>query len=96
MLSKAEHLPELDKDLQEHINNEFRQQVKLTDKQLPSIGSINLMNSYGQLNCVTISDSSDLMATGMADSSIKVFWLNEDSLKRSLNLVTYEGSDLLN
>ena len=68
----------------------------MSEKQLPSIGSINLLNSYGQLNCVTLSDTGDLLACGMSDSSIKVFWLNDESLKRSLNLVSFSGPDLVN
>lgn len=82
-------MPELEKELQDLINSEFRQQSKLSEKQLPSIGSINLLNAYQQVNCTTLSDSQDLMACGMSDSTIKVFWLNEESLKRSLNLGKY-------
>lgn len=43
---------------------------------LPTIGSINVLNSYRQLNCVTLSDSGAVMATGMADSTVKVFVLS--------------------
>lgn len=71
------------------INSEFRQQARLSDKQLPSIGSINLLNAYQQVNCCALSETQDLMACGLSDSTIKVFWLNEESLKRSLNLGQY-------
>lgn len=60
--------------------------MKLSDKLLPSIGSINLLNSNRMTNCVTLSDTGDLMACGMTDSIVKVFWLNEESLQRSLGL----------
>lgn len=68
------------------INSEFRSQVRLSEKQLPSIGSINLLNSQQQVTCSTLSETQDLMACGMADSTVKVFWLNQESLKRSLNI----------
>lgn len=63
--------------------------MKLSDKQLPSIGSINILNAYQQVNCTCLSETQDLMACGMSDSTIKVFWLNDESLKRSLNLSKY-------
>jgi hypothetical protein len=34
------------------------------------------------------------MACGLSDSSIKVFWLNDDSLRRSLNLGKYLNINL--
>ena len=64
----------------------MRNQVRLTEKQLPSIGSINLLNSNRQVNCVDLSDTGNLFATGMADSTIKVFWLNQNGLMRSLGV----------
>jgi hypothetical protein len=60
--------------------------AKLTPDKLPSIGTISLMNTYRMVNCTTVSDSGDLMATGMSDSTIKVVWLNTQSLKSSLGL----------
>ena len=62
----------------------MRLQARLSEKQLPSIGSINLLNSNRQVNCVALSDTGNLFAVGMADSSIKVFWLNKASLVRSM------------
>jgi tryptophan synthase beta subunit len=38
-------LPEIDRELQELIYSEMKQQVKLSEKQLPSIGAINILNS---------------------------------------------------
>ena len=64
----------------------MKQQSKINEKLLPSIGSINILNSNRQTNCVTLSDSGDLMACGMSDSIVKVFWLNEESLERTLGL----------
>ena len=64
----------------------MRQQVKLSDKQLPSIGSINLLNANRQVNCTTLSESGDIMACGMSDSTVRVFHMNKESLLRSLNL----------
>ena len=46
---------------------------------LPSIGSINLLNTYRQMNCVTLSDSGAVMAAGMSDSTVKVFILSKKS-----------------
>jgi hypothetical protein len=60
--------------------------AKLTADKLPSIGTISLMNTYRMVNCTTLSDSGDLMATGMSDSTIKVVWLNTQALKKSLAL----------
>jgi hypothetical protein len=34
------------------------------------------------------------MACGLSDSSIKVFWLNDDALRRSLNLGKYLNLNL--
>ena len=87
---KSLPLPELEKELQDLIKSEMRQQVKLSDNikqnQLPSIGSVNLLNANRQVNCTTLSETGDIMACGMADSSVKVFYLNKESLMRSLNL----------
>ena len=33
-----------------------------------------------------MSDTGDLLATGMSDSTIKVFWLNKQSLVRSIGM----------
>ena len=62
--------------------------MRLSEKpnQLPSIGSINLLNSNRSVNCVTLSDTGDLLATGMSDSTVKVFWLNKQSLVRSIGI----------
>ena len=79
-------LPELELELAQLIKTEMRQQAKLTDKQLPSIGSINLLNANRMVNCTTLSETGDIMACGMSDSSVRVFHLNDESLLRSLNL----------
>jgi hypothetical protein len=47
------------------------------NKNLPTIGTISLMNCYRQVNCVCISDSGAVMATGMGDSTVKVFILSK-------------------
>ena len=77
-------MPEIETELQDFIYNEMRSQAHLSEKQLPSIGSINLLNSNRQVNSVALSDTGDLLAVGNADSTIKVFWLNKASLLRSL------------
>ena len=79
-------MPELELELAQLIKTEMRQQAKLTDKQLPSIGSINLLNANRMVNCTTLSETGDIMACGMSDSSVRVFHLNDESLLRSLNL----------
>jgi len=69
-------LPQLDSLLKEKIEKQLLAKVNL-HKVLPSIGSISLLNTYRQLNCVTLSDSGAVMATGMSDSTIKVFILSK-------------------
>ena len=58
----------------------------MTEKQLPSIGSINLLNSCRQVNSVALSETGNLLTIGMSDSSVKVFWLCKASLMRSLGI----------
>jgi hypothetical protein len=60
--------------------------AKLGVDKLPSIGTISLMNTYRMVNCTCLSDSGDLMANGMSDSTIKITWLNPETLKKSLSL----------
>ena len=79
-------LPELDREFETQIKSEYRQMSKLGVDKLPSIGTISLMNTYRMVNCTTLSDSGDLMASGMSDSTIKVYWLNPEALKKSLAL----------
>ena len=79
-------MPEIEQELQELIYSEMRQQVRLTEKQLPSIGSINLLNSSRQVNCVALSETGNLLTIGLSDSSVKVFWLSKASLMRSLGM----------
>lgn len=69
-------MPKLSKELQDRVNMEFDKQVKLSEKMLPSIGSIDLLNTGRQVNCSTLSDSGDFMVLGLANSQIKVFVLN--------------------
>jgi len=53
---------------------------------LPSIGTIALLFSYRQVNATCLSDSGELMACGLADSTVKVFWLNEAKVKEHAGL----------
>jgi|SaaInl33SG_5_DNA_1037386.scaffolds.fasta_scaffold32432_1 hypothetical protein len=69
-------LPHLDSLLKEKLEKQLSQKVNL-HKNLPTIGSISLVNSYRQLNCVTLSDSGAVMAAGMSDSTVKVFILSK-------------------
>lgn len=69
-------LPQIDRSLQEMIKTEFGQQVKLSERNLPSVGTIALQFSYRRVICTALSDSGEIMACGTADSTIKVFWLN--------------------
>jgi len=74
-------MPKLTKELQDRINADFSKQVKL-EKMLPSIGSIDLLNTGRQVNCCTLSDSGDFMVLGLANSQVKVFVMNaSESLK---------------
>jgi transcription initiation factor TFIID subunit 5 len=69
-------LPVLDSLLKEKIEKQLIAKVNLYKNQA-SIGSISLLNTYRQVNCVTLSDSGAVMATGMSDSTIKVFVLSK-------------------
>ena len=55
-------------------------------KNLPSIGSLSILNSFRTLNCVTLSDSGAVMAAGMSDSTVKVFILS----KKQHNVLTVD------
>jgi len=46
-------------------------------KNQATIGSISLLNTYRQVNCVTLSESGAVMATGMSDCTVKVFVLSK-------------------
>ena len=48
-----------------------------------------MQNSYRQVNAICLSESGDVMACGMADSTAKVFWLNPAKIKEQIGL----GSD---
>ena len=76
----------IENELKELIYSEMRQKERLTEKWLPSIGSINLLNSNRQVNCTTLSQSGNLLAVGMSDSTVRVFWLDRGSLVRSLGM----------
>ena len=69
-------LPKLDSILKEKISKQLTSKMSL-QQNLPTIGSINLLNTYKQLNCVTLSDSGAVMAAGMSDSTVKVFILSK-------------------
>jgi WD40 repeat protein len=69
-------LPHLDPILKEKIEKQLTSKANL-HKTLPSIGQITLQNTYRQVNCVTISDSGAVMASGLDDSTIKVFVLSK-------------------
>jgi hypothetical protein len=69
-------LPQLDSLLKEKIEKQLTAKVNLFKSQA-TIGSINLLNTYRQLNCVTLSDSGAVMATGMSDCTVKVFVLSK-------------------
>jgi hypothetical protein len=58
----------------------------LSNDKLPTIGTISLLNTYRQVNCSALSESGNLMVNGMADSTLKVTWLNKEALKKSLSL----------
>jgi hypothetical protein len=60
--------------------------TKLGMDRLPTIGTISLLNTYRQVNCTTLSESGDIMASGMADSTVKLTWLSTEALKKSLSL----------
>jgi hypothetical protein len=78
------------------IKQEFLQQVKLSDRNLPTIGTIALQFSYRRVIGVCLSDTGDVMSCGLADSTIKVFWLNPSKVRDMLGLsneCTYLGSD---
>ena len=75
------------------------------ERALPSIGMISLLNTYKQLNCVTLSDSGAVLAAGMADCTVKVFILSkqvqdvltvEDMVKEQIRLNLKMQDDQIN
>lgn len=78
-------LPQLDSILKEKIEKQLLQKMNL-HKNLPTIGSLSILNSYRTLNCVTLSDSGAVMAAGLSDSTIKVFILS----KKQHNVLTVD------
>lgn len=69
-------LPQLDSILREKLERQLNQKMSL-ETNLPSIGSISILNSYRQVNCVTLSDSGAVMAVGQSNSTVKVFILSK-------------------
>ena len=88
-------LPVLDSTLIAHIKSEFASQVRLTDRQFPSIGTVALQLSYRRVTSVCLSDSGDVMSCGMNDSTVKVFWLNPAKVRECLGLQPAENSNYL-
>jgi hypothetical protein len=61
--------------LKAKIKAELNQQVKLSEKVLPSIAQIDIYQTYKLLTAVTLSESGNIMVCGFQDSLIKVFQL---------------------
>jgi hypothetical protein len=59
--------------LKAKIKAELNQQVKLSEKVLPSIAQIDIYQTYKLLTAVTLSESGNIMVCGFQDSLIKVF-----------------------
>jgi len=72
-------MPRLQDLLKAKIRSEMTQQVKLSEKVLPSIAQIDIYQTYKLLTAVTLSDSGAIMVCGFQDSLIKVFNLTADS-----------------
>jgi hypothetical protein len=72
-------MPRLQELLKAKIRSEMTQQVKLSEKVLPSIAQIDIYQTYKLLTAVTLSDSGNIMVCGFQDSIIKVFNLTADS-----------------
>ena len=71
-------LPALESILKEKIEKQLLSRVNLAkERALPTIGQISMLNTYKQLNCVTLSDSGAVLAAGMADCTVKVFILSK-------------------
>jgi len=71
-------LPPLDPMLSEKIENQLSHKCVFTNgTDLPTVGQISMLNTYRNMNCVTISDSGAVVAAGMADSTVKVFILSK-------------------
>ena len=71
--------------MKEKIEKQLLSKMNL-HKNLPTIGSLSILNSYRTLNCVTLSDSGAVMAAGLSDSTIKVFILS----KKQHNVLTVD------
>jgi transcription initiation factor TFIID subunit 5 len=73
-------MPRLSENLQAKILAEMNQQVKLSEKVLPSIAQIDVYNTFKMLTAITLSDTGNIMVCGFQDSSIKVFIFDPDQL----------------
>jgi len=62
---------------------------------LPSIKTTALLFSYRQVNAACLSYSGELMVCGLADSTVKVFWLNEAKVKEHAGLGVNDSGSYL-
>ncbi|XP_074652274.1 transcription initiation factor TFIID subunit 5-like [Tubulanus polymorphus] len=83
--------------------NQFREslkRVKLGPDCLPSVCFYTFLNAYQGVTSVDVSEDSSLLSAGFADSSIRVFTLTPNSLRKmktsdELELIDKEADDVL-
>ena len=66
--------------------------VKLSEKWLPSVGTVAFNFSFRQVLSISLSDSGDVMSCGMSDSTVKVYWLNPQKVREMLGLDVQTGN----
>jgi uncharacterized protein YjaG (DUF416 family) len=71
--------------LKAKIKVDMSQQVKLSEKILPSIAQIDIYQTYKLLTAVNLSESGHIMVCGFQDSLIKVFQMVDSD---QLDIVT--------
>ncbi len=74
-------LPEIDSALQKKIYDSLAigAKVRLTDKLLPSVVCIDLVNTQKRVCCMNLSEDCTVMALGLSDSHVKVFFFEKQN-----------------
>eukprot|EP00899_Mesostigma_viride_P026833 jgi/Mesvir1/7334/Mv19143-RA.2 len=70
-------LPKLSERAELDILNDLRQQVRVTATALPSVCFFTFANTYNGLNGIALSSDGQYVAGGFADSSVKLWSLNQ-------------------
>jgi transcription initiation factor TFIID subunit 5 len=74
-------LPRVTDDMEQEIMNDLKTRVSISATNLPSVAFYTFFNTYGAMNTLALNQEGSLVATGHADSSIKVWDLSKDNSK---------------